>query len=150
MNKRFLAILLCVIFIIIGGCESKNVAENTKTKEETTAMEEDAPKELVVETKTDFSKLIPNPKEYFPNTEIEIVTTDDTYTVYLDSVTPEEWNAYIEKCKTDGFWTDETYYSEYSWYIHSTDGLYGLLLDRYGDQNKYMTILVKEEEKDEK
>lgn len=90
-----------------------------------------------------LSDLIPDPKTSFPDRDFEIVTLDDSYTVYLDYVSEEEWNDYISKCEENSFWTKETYRSNYSWYVYSEDKGYQLMLDRYGDQNEYMTILVK-------
>lgn len=142
-NKKYLAMLLCTTMILAGGCGVNNKKEEIEKASEN--------KETVEKSETvKLSEFIPDPEEYFFNTKFEYITNDDSYTVYMDYVTAEEWNSYIEKCKEEGFWTNESYQSEFSWYTSSSDGKYELMLDRYGDQNVYMTILVKEVKEYEK
>lgn len=132
-SKRILSIIILYLMMSMVGCDNKKEIP-----------------EALFTAEVNLSDLIPDPKVYFLNTEFEMVTLENSYTVYLDYVTEEEWETYISKCEEDGFWVNETYRSDYSWYVYSEDKTYQLLLDRYGNNNEYMTILVKEiEEEDE-
>lgn len=162
MKKRnFVYVALLSIGLVLCGCSTQNdlIMEEPpeSTSQETEESVQGAEEEVISEEeskvveepeikKVKFSELIPDPEEYFFNTEFERLTDDSGYTVYLDYVTKEEWDNYISKCEEDGYWSDESYRSEYSWYVDSEDGLYELLLDRYGDKNEYMTIIVNRKE----
>lgn len=141
-NKKFLIPMGCIITtLLIPGCGyGKNSWD--ENQEEMSAVSYD---------EVNLSELIPDPTKYFHNTKIETITSDDGYFVYLDLVSEEEWDTYIAECKK-WIWTKEDYRSEYSWYVTSDDNLYRLSLDRYGDNNKYMSIIIGkvEESKDEK
>lgn len=94
-----------------------------------------------------FKDMIPNPEEYFFSTEFEGVTREDQYILYIDYASEDEWNKYISKIREEEYWTNEYVDSEYSWYAYSNDKKYKLMLDRYGNDHVYMTIIVKINEK---
>lgn len=91
----------------------------------------------------DYESLIPNYRDFFKETEFEAVTSDNQYIVYIDYTSEDEWNNYIEECKNMNYWTNDIYQSNYSWYSNSNDNLYKIMLDRYGEKNEYMTIIIK-------
>ncbi len=142
MKELFLGFVCTFIVTLFIGCSVQqidkphyDVTEVYTTSAETTKQE----------VKVKMSDLIPDPRDYFFNTEFEMATNDDSYIVYLDYVTIEEWESYIEECERI-YWTNETYRSDYSCYIDSDDDEYTLMLDRYGNKNEYMTIIVKVKE----
>lgn len=139
MKKRICTLLLGLCLISMTACgnndtqnvESNNIATSDNTSDE-------------LSEKADMKDMIPDPKAFFHETEFEMVTSENNYIVYIDYTSEEEWNNYISECENLDFWTEESYRSDYSWYTGSKDGKYQLLLDRYGDKNEYLTIIVKE------
>ncbi len=156
MYKMLISVIIMIMMLTFGcGVKEKTQNEEVEPKqEEVVEAEQTEPEEPpeVEENQNeeiDFQSMIPDPTEYFLNTEFEAVTEPDGYTVWLDYVKEEEWNAYIDKCKELGIWTKESYRSDYAWYVDSDDGKFELMLDRYGDKNVYMTIIINVKEEDE-
>jgi len=56
-------------------------------------------------SKIEYAKMIPDPKEYFPDAEITINDPDGgkMYAMQLTNYTKEEYDAYISECQTMGF-----------------------------------------------
>lgn len=82
--------------------------------------------------KTNYSELIPNPKEYFKDATVNILWNDESsYSVEVTSYSLDEFEAYISKCKEMGFTQIEYEYrkiennSGYFW-ANTKDNKYSL------------------------
>lgn len=139
MRKKLYMLLFGLNLISMTACANNNI-QNAESNNITTP--ENSSTEL--SEQTNMKDMIPDPKAFFHETEFEMVTSENSYIVYIDYTSEEEWNNYISECENLDFWTEESYRSDFSWYTGSNDGKYQLLLDRYGDKNEYLTIIVKE------
>lgn len=148
MKKKLCILLLglCLVSMSACGDNTQDMASNNISSQESNS---DVHGDRSEKQEVKLKELIPNPEDFFHETEFEYVTTDTSYLVYIDYTSEEEWDNYISECEAFGVWTKETYKSDYSWYVNSEDELYKLALDRYGDKNEYLTIIVSKEKTDE-
>lgn len=137
MKKNIMFILIIIIIACVGLGLAYLLTACGKESQDTVSKDE------TLTYSSEYANLIPDPTQYFMNTEFEIICNENSYTVYIDYTSEEEWEKYIKACQDSGVWTNESYRSDYSWYIYTEDKKYQLLLDRYGEKNEYLTIFVK-------
>ena len=104
MRKRLCALLFGLCLISMTVCGNNNIQT---TELDNISMPKNVSAEL--SEKTNMKDMIPDPKVYFHKTEFEMVTSEDSYIVYIDYTSEEEWNNYISECENLDFWTEESY-----------------------------------------
>lgn len=140
MNKKCLIFPAMILTFSLSACTIRVTIKEKETQE------------IITETLSSdtFSETIPDPEDYFTDSsKFERLTSENGYFVYLDNAKSDQFKSYIKDCKS-GIWTDEIVWTEYSWYSNSGDGKLKIMLDIYGNNHEYMTIVVKENKEEMK
>ncbi len=129
--KRTLKTLMILVMtmLLMTGCGSDKSEESNVTSDANTDINS-----TVSESEDDikYADLLPVTEDYFKNGEVEIIDPDggSQYYFRVTNFTNDEYEAYVEACKTAGF--DDVFYEggvgndDMMFYAYSTDKKYYL------------------------
>ncbi len=148
--KKVIALLAATMMVVtVAGCSdsgddeasSNDISSSAVSETETSSEESDV---VSSESGVDYAAIIPDPEEYFPNSDISVVLDNDTsYMFQVRNYEAEEYEAYVAKCKEMGF-ADISYDTETSggrmYGAYSADGEYWVEALR-GDSSGIVSVI---------